>query len=69
MVADIATVGELPAERRSPESWTGCIGGAIPLDDYLAKLKAAGFADVQVVTTDARQLPMLSVKIKAVKAP
>ena len=35
MVADIATVGELAAELRSTESWTGCIGGAIPLDDYL----------------------------------
>ena len=68
MVADIATVGELPAELRSTESWTGCIGGAIPLDDYLAKLKAAGFADVQVVTSHAWQPLMLSVKIKAVKA-
>jgi hypothetical protein len=68
MVADLALVGELPAERQSTESWTGCIGGAIPLDDYLAKLKAAGFADVQVATSEARQSAMLSVKIKAVKA-
>ena len=68
MVADIATVGGLPAELLSTESWTGCIGGAIPLDDYLAKLKAAGFADVQVVTSHEWQPLMLSVKIKAVKA-
>ena len=68
MVADIATVGELPAELRSTESWTGCIGGAIPLDDYLGKLEAAGFADVQVVTSHEWQPLMLSVKIKAVKA-
>jgi arsenite methyltransferase len=68
MVADIATVGELPAELRSTESWTGCIGGAIPLDDYLGKLKTAGFADVQVVTSHEWQPLMLSVKIKAVKA-
>jgi hypothetical protein len=47
--------------------WTGRIGGAIPLDDYLGKLKAAGFADVQVVTPRERQPLMLSVKIKAVK--
>jgi arsenite methyltransferase len=68
MLADIATVGELPAELRTTEAWTGCIGGAIPLDDYLAKLKAAGFADVQVVTSHEWQPLMLSVKIKAVKA-
>jgi ubiquinone/menaquinone biosynthesis C-methylase UbiE len=68
MVADIATVGELPAELRTTEAWTGCIGGAIPLDDYLAKLKAAGFAAVQVVASQEWQPLMLSVKIKAVKA-
>ena len=68
MLADIATVGELPAELHTTEAWTGCIGGAIPLDDYLAKLKAAGFADVQVVTSHEWQPLMLSVKIKAVKA-
>jgi arsenite methyltransferase len=68
MVADIATVGELPAELRTAEAWTGCIGGAIPLDDYLGKLKAAGFAEVQVVASHEWQPLMLSVKVRAVKA-
>jgi arsenite methyltransferase len=67
MVADIATVGELPAELRTTEAWTGCIGGAIPLDDYLGKLKAAGFAEVQVVASHEWQPLMLSVKVRAVK--
>lgn len=67
MVADIVTVAELPAELRTTQAWTGCIGGAIPLDDYVAKLKAAGFADVQVVASQEWQPLMLSVKIKAVK--
>ena len=67
MVADIVTTDELPAELRTTEAWTGCIGGAIPLDDYLAKLKAAGFADVQVVASREWQPLMLSVKMKAVK--
>jgi arsenite methyltransferase len=67
MVADIATVGELPAELRTAEAWTGCIGGAIPLDDYLGKLNAAGFTDVQVVASREWQPLMLSVKIKAIK--
>ena len=67
MVADIATTGELPAELRTAEAWTGCVGGAIPLDDYLGKLKAAGFADVQVVTSREWQPLLLSVTVKAVK--
>jgi SAM-dependent methyltransferase len=67
MVADIVTAGELPAEMRTTEAWTGCIGGAIPLDDYLGKLKTAGFSDVQVVASREWQPSMLSVKIKAVK--
>jgi SAM-dependent methyltransferase len=68
MVADIVTTGELPAELRTTEAWTGCIGGAIPLEDYLGKLKASGFADVQVVAAQAWQPLMLSVKVKAVKS-
>jgi arsenite methyltransferase len=68
MVADIVTVGELPAELRTAEAWTGCVGGAIPLDDYLGKLKAAGFSDVQVVASNEWQPMILSAKIKAVKA-
>lgn len=67
MIADIATVGELPAELRTREAWTGCIGGAIPLDDYLSKVKAAGFTDVQVVASREWQPMVLSVKVKAVK--
>jgi hypothetical protein len=45
------------------------MGGAHPLEDYLGKLKAAGFADGLVVTSPDWQPLMLSVKIKAVKAP
>jgi hypothetical protein len=43
------------------------IGGAIPLNDYIRKLKAAGFADAQVVASQEWQPLMLRVKIKAVK--
>jgi arsenite methyltransferase len=68
MVADIVTVGELPTELRSTEAWTGCIGGAIPLDDYLSKLRAAGFSDVQVVDSREWQPLILSAKIKAIKS-
>ncbi|MBI3329801.1 MAG: arsenite methyltransferase [Nitrospinae bacterium] len=67
MVADIVTVGDLPAELRTTEAWTGCIGGAIPLEEYLGKLKVAGFTDVHVVASHEWQPMVLSVKIKAVK--
>ena len=34
--------------RRDMESLVGCIGGALVLDDYIARLKQAGFAHVNV---------------------
>jgi SAM-dependent methyltransferase len=67
MVADIVTVGELPTELRTTEAWTGCIGGAIPLEDYLGKLGAAGFTDVQLVASQEWRPMLHSVKIRAVK--
>ena len=67
MVSDIVTVGELPGELRHIEAWTGCIGGAIPLDDYIGKLRQAGFADVAVVDSSEWRPGVLSVKIRATK--
>ena len=67
MVSDIVTVGELPEELRHIEAWTGCIGGAIPLNDYVGKLHQAGFADVAVVDSSVWRPGVLSVKIRAIK--
>jgi len=51
-VSDIVTCGEIPAEvRRSMELWVGCIAGALDEQDYLAKLRAAGFADATIERT------------------
>jgi arsenite methyltransferase len=48
-VSDIVTQGTLPeALRRSIEAWAGCIAGALDEDEYLAKIRNAGFADVRV---------------------
>src|SRR6185437_1939469 len=48
-VSDVVIRGSLPEEiRRSMELWVGCIAGALRDEDYLAKLKAAGFVDVQL---------------------
>jgi arsenite methyltransferase len=54
--------GEVPDEvRKSMLLWVGCIAGALEENDYLAKLKSAGFEDVSIEPTreydveDARQ--------------
>jgi SAM-dependent methyltransferase len=48
-VSDVVVRGEVPADiRRSVELWVGCIAGALEEQDYAAKLRAAGFADVEV---------------------
>jgi len=48
-VSDVVVRGDVPAEiRRSMELWIGCIAGALEETEYAAKLKAAGFADVEV---------------------
>jgi ubiquinone/menaquinone biosynthesis C-methylase UbiE len=45
-VSDMVVVGELSEEtRRSMEEWAGCIAGALPLEDYLGAMRAAGFQD------------------------
>ncbi len=49
-VSDIALKQPLPPELGSDlMAYVGCIAGAILIDDYVAGLKAAGFAAVQVV--------------------
>ncbi|MBP7675612.1 MAG: arsenite methyltransferase [Thermoanaerobaculia bacterium] len=51
-VSDVVTKGEIPAPvKKSVELWIGCIAGALDEDDYVAKLRAAGFTDVTVEPT------------------
>jgi arsenite methyltransferase len=48
-VSDVVVRGEVPADiRRNMELWVGCIAGALDEQDYGAKLRAAGFVDVEV---------------------
>src|SRR6058998_2148549 len=48
-VADIVTRGKMPAElKRSLELWAGCVAGALSENEYRAKLRAAGFGDIEV---------------------
>ena len=48
-VSDVVVRGEVPQEvRRSMELWVGCIAGALSDTEFAAKLKSAGFQDVQI---------------------
>ncbi len=48
-VSDVVVRGEVPADiRRSVELWVGCVAGALEETEYAAKLRAAGFAGVEV---------------------
>lgn len=51
-VSDVVTRGEmLPEIRKSILLWVGCIAGALEENDYLSKLKDAGFAEAEIEPT------------------
>jgi SAM-dependent methyltransferase len=61
-VSDVVVRGEVPAEiRRNVELWIGCIAGALQETEYVEKLRAACFEDIEIEPTrvynveDARQ--------------
>ena len=48
-VSDVVVRGEVPADvRRSMELWVGCIAGALEETEYAARLRAAGFGEVDL---------------------
>ena len=48
----MTTRGEMPPEiRRSVLAWVGCIAGALEENEYRAKLKAAGFGNIELEPT------------------
>jgi arsenite methyltransferase len=61
-VSDVVVRGDVPPEvRKNVELWVGCIAGALRDTEYIDKLKAAGFGEVEIEPTrvynveDARQ--------------
>src|ERR1700689_4111052 len=51
-VSDVIVRGEVPeVVRQSMLLWVGCIAGALEESDYIAKLLAAGFTDVDLEPT------------------
>jgi SAM-dependent methyltransferase len=48
-VSDMVTEGQFPQQlRQNINAWAGCISGALDQQDYLQKLRHAGFVDVSV---------------------
>ena len=48
-VSDVVVRGDIPPQvRRSLELWVGCVAGALQQDEFAAKLRAAGFEDVEI---------------------
>jgi SAM-dependent methyltransferase len=51
-ISDVVVEGEFPAAlRKVVELWSGCIAGALEVEDYRARLAAAGFEDVEIELT------------------
>ena len=56
-VSDIVVDGKLPQPiRDSLNAWAGCVAGALDESDYLSKIRAAGFEDVQVLSRDYSEI-------------
>jgi len=67
VVSDIVTDAALPYEVRGDMgSWSSCVGGALPKEDYLAAITEAGFAGVEVLKTDGDG-PIASATVRASK--
>ncbi|HCS19509.1 MAG TPA: arsenite S-adenosylmethyltransferase [Bacteroidetes bacterium] len=57
-ISDIVLVGDLPESlQKDAEMYAGCISGALQKEDYLQKIKAAGFQNIQVQKEKVVLLP------------
>jgi len=57
-VSDIVLKGELPAGlKKSAEIYAGCVAGALQQNKYLAIIREAGFANIEIKRTKVIELP------------
>ena len=76
-VSDIVSEGVIPDEiKNDANAWAGCIAGALEQTQYLQKMKKAGFADIQILSSrefyienkaDQTQVKLFSITVKAHK--
>jgi SAM-dependent methyltransferase len=67
-ISDIVLVGELdPETKESLEAWTHCVAGALPKDEYLDKLRRAGFVDLTTEEKSRGSGPAVSLWVSATR--
>ena len=76
VISDIVAKRPVPESmQRDPELWSGCISGAMTLNDFIAAFRQAGFSDVQPIERAlepwriVNDIPFWSVTIQATKIP
>ena len=68
MVSDLVTEGPVPdAVKKDFELWTGCIAGALEKEDYLNRIKEAGFKDINIVEENTWQDDKINVDVASIK--
>lgn len=56
-VSDMVTNGEMPETlKKYAWAWSGCVSGALPIEEYRSKLEKAGFCDVQIEDTRVHRI-------------
>ena len=53
-LSDVMSLTPEGPARRDPQAWTACIAGAEHLDVYLARLRKAGFVDIETANENVR---------------
>jgi hypothetical protein len=52
MVSDLVKIDEIPQEEaEDTANWVSCLAGTEMKDMYLGRIEAAGFTDVQIVSS------------------
>jgi len=77
IISDIVSEHQLPdGIREDPNAWAGCIAGALEQQEYLAKIREAGFRDLQLVPNgefyaedvkSSEVVKLVSISVKAYK--
>jgi arsenite methyltransferase len=68
-VSDVVADDDLtPAQRAERGTYVGCIAGALSFEEYEAGLRAVGFEDVSITSTDEPMPGMHSAIVKATKS-
>ncbi len=68
-VSDIVTEGKLPeAIRKDLAAWASCVGGALPQEEYLGDIKAAGLGMIKILEEAVYESdnPDLDGKVKSI---